>query len=74
MFMVKAFDIFGEAVTFNIRGKEQIRTLMGAFMSICILGLTFSYAISRFDEMSNYRDSTYMQYVEPDVNADEYFS
>ena len=69
-----SFDIYGEAIVFEIRGQSNFTTYIGALISLAILVVTISYAYMRFGAMRDYQDTSHLQILEPTVNAEKVFS
>ena len=68
------FDQYGESVGFEIEGQSKFTTYLGAFVSLWILIVTYSYAYRRFNAMLEYQDSTHLSIVEPNQNLGKVFA
>ena len=53
----KSLDIFGEPVTFNVRGYTEFKTKFGAFMTLIMLTLSAIYFILQVKIMLSYGDT-----------------
>ena len=77
---LRKFDLFGTQVpSFKLQGKNEIKSLVGAFASLLLIGLTFMYGVAKLQEMllRKYMDiSTNSveldQSVSYDINHDDF--
>ncbi len=70
---VKSFDFFGQSIGFEIAGRGSLNSYLGALLSIVITVLTLFYAISRFETLHNFGDTSYQYVYETNVFTDEIF-
>ena len=68
---VKAFDIFGETVSFEYDGKSTYRSYLGSLLSIGIIVITISYAVNRFLVMQDRADTVHLQTPITDLYSKE---
>lgn len=57
---MKSIDIFGEDVTFNIARSSTHKTYLGSFLTLVFLVITATYAIKRYNILSNFGDTVYL--------------
>ena len=67
-------DIFGETISFNIRGANSFKTTYGAIMTLAVLALTISYAQKRLTILLDYGDTRHLSSEDPDANAKTSFT
>ena len=54
---IRSLDYFAKEVpAFNIHGQSKLQTLVGGFMTLLIIILTFSYAASKMIDLSQKKD------------------
>lgn len=68
---MKAFDIFGEGVSFEYDGKSTHRSYLGSLLSIGIIVITISYAVRRFLVMQDRADTVHLQTPITDLYSKE---
>ena len=50
--LLSRVDMFGAPMpTLNVKGKTDVKTMIGGLMSVLILGLTFAFALLKFQHM-----------------------
>ena len=57
---IKAFDFFGEGISFEIDGKSTYRSYLGTFLSLSVIVITISYAFSRYRILMDYGDTVHL--------------
>ena len=56
---IREIDMFGQTVpTFNIGGKEQVKTSIGAIASILIFFLTFAFGLIKLEHLAERKNPT----------------
>ena len=55
----KSLDLFGEGVSLEVDGQATHKTWVGALFSLVIIVVTISYAVTRFEVMRKYGDTTF---------------
>ena len=72
--LLKSWDLFGASIpSFNLQGKSNVNTIVGAITSIFIISMTFMFALIKFDHMMQKRGPSILQNtdkVEDDVFVD----
>ena len=54
---LKSMDLFGAPIPqFNIKGKSSVRTHLGGLISFMAVGLTFMFALLKFQHMMENRN------------------
>ena len=56
---VKSIDLFGEGLGFTIGGSSTHKSYLGAFLTLCIIVVTLSYAIDRAQTMMAFGDTVH---------------
>ena len=51
------FDLFGENISFNIRGNSKHKSLVGMVVSLAILLTVTAFTIKQFNTMLYYEDT-----------------
>jgi hypothetical protein len=46
---ISAIDIYAKSVTFNLGGKTNVKSNVGAFFTLCTFATFLAYAITRID-------------------------
>ena len=65
---LKTMDLFGVPIPqFNIKGKNRVKTHLGGVMSVITMGLTFMFAVLKFQHLMENRNpsiTTFQQEIE----------
>jgi hypothetical protein len=59
--LFRSLDLFGEKVSFKVRGKDQHTTLLGAFITAVIYSLTLAYAYVNLQVLQDKTGSTFTE-------------
>jgi len=60
---VKQVDMFGQSVSFLIDGESTYTTWVGAIVSVVIIGLTLTFASTKFKALTRRTDTTFSSYT-----------
>ena len=71
--LFKSIDLYGESIGFEIGGESSFTSYLGAFVTLIILVITFSYAIQCFETMRFYQDTTHLSSLDISINAEKVF-
>ena len=73
MQFVKRFDLFGASLpSFNVRGSTEVKTYVGACVSLLIIVMTIAFSILKFQHLLSYKNLTLSTYEIP-LDKDEQF-
>ena len=64
----KRFDIFGESVHLNVRGREKHGTTVGALLTFAIVIFVLTYGVQKGIKMVTYQSYRIFKYERPIKN------
>ena len=47
----KGLDLFGQSLTFKVKGKEKFTSIPGALLTVLVLSVTLTYSKGKFEKM-----------------------
>ena len=70
--MLTSFDMFGEPVSFKVRGADTFPSLLGTIMSMVGIAILIAYAMDKYTIMNSYGDALHTSYQETLTTSNDF--